>query len=72
MKSHHYFQVYKVRLNSLLSCHYNDDYSEENADDHYALPGTYLLLLSLGLVHQKKSCPVIRHLGPTLMMICLN
>ena len=31
MKSHHYFQVYKVRLNSLLSCHYNDDYSEENA-----------------------------------------
>ena len=26
----------------------------------------------LYLVHQKKSCPVIRHLGPTLMMIRLN
>ena len=38
-------------------------------DDHYALPETYLLLLS---APKKSHGPVIRHLGPTLMMIRLN
>ena len=40
--------VQTTKWGSIHSCH-NDDYSEENAalDDHYALPETYLLLLSL-------------------------